>query len=90
MRKRLLLKRDTLIFSKEGGKTAKRICEPSRGGIGNKLNTPRTMLSQTKIRKKATSPTLDISKKRKGKPTNKAIKKLEPGPAKPTRAGPHF
>ena len=42
-----------LNFSKEEGKVARKICEPSRGEIGNKLNIPKIILIQTKIEKKA-------------------------------------
>lgn len=41
-------KRDVLMFSKEGGRIVKRICDPSRGGTGIKLNVPKIILIQTK------------------------------------------
>ncbi len=44
---------EALIFSSEGN-NVKKICEPSRGGTGIKLNTPRIRLIQTKkLKKKA-------------------------------------
>ena len=68
----------------------KRICEPSRGGTGSKLKTPRIIFNQTKMIKKATRAGLEKIKNLKESPTNKAIKKLEAGPAKPIKAGPHL
>ena len=83
-------KREILSFSKEAGKTAKKIWEPSRGGTGIKLKSPRTRFNQQKMLKKINKPGLVRGKNRINKPTNNASKKLERGPAKPTRAGPHF
>jgi len=45
-------KREILILSKECDKKAKKICEPSRGGIGIKLKTPKMILIQVKQARK--------------------------------------
>lgn len=86
--KKPLLKNASLILSDLSGKSAKRICEPSKGKIGSRLKTPRIIFNQTKIVKKLTIPGLVRDANLKTNPTSKAIKKLELGPAKPIRAGP--
>jgi len=68
----------------------RKICEPSRGGIGIKLNTPKVRLIQIKTEKKTERAGLDISKNLNNSPTIKAFKKFEAGPANPTNASPHF
>jgi len=79
-----------LNLSNDDGKKVRKMCDPSRGGIGNKLNTPKTRLIQTKIEKNTIKAGFDNSKNRNKSPTIKALKKFEPGPASPTNAGPHF
>lgn len=74
------------------GKRANKTFEPSKGGMGTKLNTAKTKFK--KAMKKA------ISKKAAGKPKalenlistpkTAATKKLLKGPAIPTTAGPYF
>lgn len=47
IRKNILFWKDVFKYSKAGNKT-ERIWEPSKGGIGIKLNIPRRRLIQTK------------------------------------------
>ena len=78
--------------SKERGKKVNKIWEPSNGGIGRRLNTAKKMFKRTIYEKIRTRAGLSSTKgkKRKTKPKTKAMARLEPGPAKLTRADPYF
>ena len=76
----------------ERGRNEKRICEPSSGGIGNKLNTAKRILRNTILTKTEASSGLImvVGTNRNAKPKVNAIARLAPGPAKLTKIGPHF
>ena len=77
----------------ETGRRLKRICEPSKGGTGIKLNIAKRTLMKTipaNIEARAGDWPAMSGKNRKIKPKNKAINKFEPGPAKETFKSPHF
>ena len=84
--------RKTLKASNERGKKVNKMWEPSSGGIGKRLNTAnrifkKTMYEKTKIRAGFNSAN---GRKRNANPKVKAMARLEPGPAKLTKAEPYF
>ena len=68
------------------------MCDPSSGGMGNKLNIAKKIFKKTIVAKTDARAGLVaiIGRKRRAKPNTKAIAKFDPGPAKLTKAGPHF
>ena len=81
------------IYPNFGGKIEKRTFEPSSGGIGTKLKTPKIILRKTidaESERKATLFIPSSEEKRIIKPKTIAIKKLESGPAAATISSPHL
>ena len=85
--------REISMFRQLAGKIAKRIFEPSKGGMGTRLKIPKIRFIKT--------ISVARSKNGAGKNANDAllriinpkiiaITKLETGPAAARRAGPHF
>ena len=85
--------KNIFVFCIEFGRKVNKICEPSNGGIGIKLKTARRMLIETI---KERNGYISAGKKFKGivnlinKPKNKAMIKLETGPATATFKEPYF
>lgn len=77
--------------SKLEGSKENRICEPSKGGTGSRLNTPKRILMYAIYPKsKARIGFRSAPKNLKTRPNAKATNRLEAGPAKLTLALPHF
>jgi len=99
-KKKKITKRSTMnpywlrkIFkeSRERGRSENKMCEPSKGGMGSRLNTPSRILMKAMYPKSRASAGLKSApKKRKSKPNTKATSRLEPGPAKLTHTPPHL
>lgn len=74
------------------GKRLKSIAEPSRGGIGTRLNTARAKFTTTieEIIKKKPDGTLAFTVKRKIIPKKTAKQRFAKTPAEATAIVPHF
>lgn len=84
------LSKRSLVPLKLFGKIEKSIFDPSSGGIGTRLNTAKTrfvIITRTEIYRKLEENTRPNLIKI---PKNKAIKRLEAGPARATNASPHL
>lgn len=81
-----------LIWENRSGKNVKRIWEPSKGGMGTKLNIAKRIFIKTMYEKIVTRPeTSEIpGKNLRTNPKIKAKDKFEAGPAKADLAPPYF
>ncbi len=82
------LSRECLIWSSEDGNTANSNLEPSRGGMGIRLNTAKRIFAYTKIEGRAVK--LLAGKYRSKRPNPIATRIFDAGPARAIFAGPHF
>ena len=84
--------KNTRMYCMLYGKIEKRIFEPSRGGIGTRLNVARTKFIKTIIDEMyvKASPKFAEIPKRISSPKNRAIQTLDSGPATATFASPHL
>ena len=80
--------------SRERGRKSNKMCEPSSGGIGNRLKIARTILRYTIPTSKGIIPgktsAMGVPKKRSKSPKERAIARFAAGPAKLTLAEPYF
>jgi hypothetical protein len=86
------LSRNTLSFAMERGRKEKRMCEPSKGGMGRILKTVKRRLMYTidwKMRGRLGWMSA-MGRNLRANPKTKAKARLEAGPAKLTFADPNF
>tara|TARA_Y100000310_G_scaffold297074_1_gene329835 strand:+ start:621 stop:1244 length:624 start_codon:yes stop_codon:yes gene_type:complete len=78
--------------SKERGKKVNKMCEPSSGGMGKRLNTASKMFRKTMKLNMNTRDSFKTprGRNRRANPKARAMARLEPGPAKLTKADPYF
>jgi len=84
------LSKKSLILNSLLGNIAKRILDPSRGGMGTRLKIASTIFIKTIMADISRKPDVWAPAKRRMSPNMTAIKILEAGPAKATAASDHL